>query len=67
MTEAVLQSIDYRGYRLTEIRRVITANPTDAVQLLWRTTHFEGDVEHIIGEAMFLAAAKAKVDALLAK
>lgn len=62
MTESVLQSTDYHGHRLTEIRRVIEANPTDAIQVRWRITRFDGNVEHIVGEAMTLEAAKKKVD-----
>ncbi len=67
MIETALRSIDYRGYHLTEIRRVIAANPNDAVQLRWRITHADGDVEYIVGEAMSLEAAQKNVDQLLAK
>jgi hypothetical protein len=67
MKETVLQTMEYRGYRLTEIRRDIKANPTDAVQVHWRITRVDAGVENIIGEAMSLETAKAKVDALLAK
>ena len=67
MIETVLRSIDYRGHRLTEIRRVIAANPNDAVQVRWGITHLDDDVENIVGEAMSLEAAQKKVDQLLAK
>jgi len=67
MMEMVLQSIDYRGFRLTEIRREFQTNSTDPVQIRWRITRIESGVENIIPEAMSLDAAKAKVDARLAK
>ena len=67
MKETTLQTINYRGYRLIESRREIDADQADVVQMRWCITQVVAGIENIIGEAPSLDAAKAKVDAILAK
>ena len=67
MIETVMRSTEYRGYRLTEVRRVFSASQRDITQYRWRVTRVDGDVENIIDEAPSLEEAKAKVDKAVAK
>ena len=59
------QTVEYRGYRLTEYEIRSSTNGGEVLYTRWEITRLENGIEHLIGPATSLDHAKQKVDEIL--